>query len=504
MAGPWERFQTQQDGPWNKFAAEKKTDPYAEVAQEQSATQNFLAGMGGAMQGLYLGGKQMLGFADQSDVDSHKAAMKGLGTTTSGTAGQFAGVAIPAAATALVPGANTLTGAALTGAVFGALEPVSKDESRLQNAAIGGVAGSAGQKIASAIGRFNKPVQSTLNQDQQRLAQVAISKGIDLDAAQLTGSKPLMTVKSVMGELPFTAGREAEKVAAQNAAWNRAIAEKMGESADLITPNVMGDAKSRIGKTLNDLGRRNAVYLDDAFTDAVSAIEAKQTPFSKGVMGGHHNPGLIEKARMLKTDAEKNGGWISGEVAQNVRSALSAEAQGAKGSKALALKQLKSAFEDAIDRSVAQPDRAVWDAARGQYKVMKTVEKAMANDASGNLMPGKFAQSVKSSDPNAFSYGHGDTDLADLARIGVQYINDRVPNSGTAQRAFYQRLIENPLTAIWQQGIGGMALPLQAAINSQAGKRYFTQGLLDVNPTLARIGKSAVISAPVGLLQFAE
>ena len=78
---------------------------------------------------------------------------------------------------------------------------------------------------------------------------------------------------------------------------------------------------------------------------------------------------------------------------------------------------------------------------------------------------------------------HGGGDLGELGRIGRAFVAEQTPNSGTAQRTFYQRLLtENPLMAAWHQGVGGISYPVQSLMNSPAGKRYFSEGLAQLTP----------------------
>jgi len=488
MAGPWEKFQTPEVGPWSKFQPEKKSDPFAEVAHEQSPIQNFVAGMGGSMKGLYLGGKQMLGMADQAEIDDHKNAMKGLGTTASGTAGQFAGAAVPAAATIAIPGANSLTGAALTGVAMGALEPTSKDESRLQNAAIGGVAGVAGQKIANAIGRVNRPVQSTLTPEKQALAQRAEQMGIPLNVAQQTGSRPLQIIDSVLDNMPLTADRQAVVKDAARQKFNAAVGKTFGSDEGRLTPDVIQAARDRIGGQFTDLANRNTLKIDNQAVQGLADLTDNLSRFD--------TPEVSKIAQNYIDDllSKSQNGEISGEAYRKFDSALGRKIRSASnGDLRHALGQLQSTVRDTMDRSISSADSEAWKQARRQYANLMDVAPIAAKDVEGNVSA-KLLWNKTNQKRGA---------LKDVAEVGKAFVND-IPDSGTAQRTFYQRMIENPLTALWQQGVGGMSLPLQSALNSQAGQKYFTQGLLGVNPAVAQVGKSAVIATPIGLLQISE
>lgn len=136
----------------NFYSAESKQDPFVETAQKQSALDNLLAGVGGGMTSLYLGGKQMLGKATPEEIAEHKQAMAGLRSTTSGTIGDITGQIAAAVPAAFIPGANTYAGSAAIGAGMGALQPVDEQESRATNMVVGGLGGVAGKYIGDAIG----------------------------------------------------------------------------------------------------------------------------------------------------------------------------------------------------------------------------------------------------------------------------------------------------------------------------------------------------------------
>lgn len=126
--------------------------------------ERLTAGYGGAMPELYRGSKQLLteGLIDpfnrlgvglpqlitQNEVTQAKSLDKPLLDTAAGMTGRTLGLAIPAASTAMIPGANTIGGSSLIGAGMGALTPTNADESRLGNMAGFGIAGGAGAGLA--------------------------------------------------------------------------------------------------------------------------------------------------------------------------------------------------------------------------------------------------------------------------------------------------------------------------------------------------------------------
>lgn len=80
----------------------------------------------------------------QNDINESKQIGAPLMRTKEGLGGNIAGNVTMALPVAFVPGANTLTGAALTGAGMGFMQPVAEGDSRAVNTGIGLAAGPAG------------------------------------------------------------------------------------------------------------------------------------------------------------------------------------------------------------------------------------------------------------------------------------------------------------------------------------------------------------------------
>lgn len=465
-----------------------KSGQYEQTAKDSSATQNLLAGIGGSLYGMYLGGKQLLGQVSEKEIQDHKDAMKGLGSTTSGTIGQFAGAAIPAAATIAIPGVNTVTGSALVGAGLGALEPVSGNESRLQNMAIGGAVGGIGQGVANAMGRLNKPVQSALTPEKEALAQRAAQEGIPLNVAQQTGSRPLQIIDSVLDNMPLTSDKNLALKDSARQKFNAAVGRTFGADEARLSPEVIQSARDRIGQQFTDLSSRNTLKVDNQAMQSLADLSAN--------LGKYDTPEVARIASNYIDDllAKTNNGEIAGEAYRKFDSELGRKIRStSNGDLRNALGEIQQTVRQAMDRSVSAEDSSAWREARRQYASLMDVAPIAAKDVEGNVSPKLLWNKVNQKKGN----------LRDIAEVGRAFVND-VPDSGTAQRAFYQRLIENPLTALWSQGIGGISMPLQAALNSSAGKSYLTKGLLDISPVAGQLGRGVSLGVPLGLLQVSQ
>lgn len=111
-------------------------------------------GLASAPINLYLGAKQLVnGSLSPVDQDvlsqNREAAAKAPVSSFASGVGTFAPVA-------MIPGGNSLIGAALSGGAYSGAQPIAGDESRLQNAAMGAVGGAAGQKLGTALQSFGQ------------------------------------------------------------------------------------------------------------------------------------------------------------------------------------------------------------------------------------------------------------------------------------------------------------------------------------------------------------
>lgn len=494
-----------QQQPASEPAAPQREIQEFDPTADMNPMQRFLAGSGKAVMDLGRGVGQAFGLVDQATIDEAARRDAPLMRTTAGKIGNIVGnvgVTMPAMA---IPGANTMLGATAIGGALGAAQPVVSGDSRASNALMGAAGGAVGQGVANAVGRMVRPVQAPpVGDEMQRIMDVARAKGIPLTPGQVTQSRPLQALESTMSTMPFTAGRAEAQRQAQQAAFNRALLGTMGETGDALTPQALGAARQRIGNEFTRLSAQNELKATLPFLQRVSNVAAEAQ--SKGtadvakVVGSYVDD--------LSNHISQNG-TISGEFYRQIDSKLGRQIRGTtNGDLATALRDLQSTIRQGMDDSISAADQSAWRAARSQYKALKTIGGAVKNDASGEAFPGRLAQSVRRSDENAMLYGRGNTELADLAKVG-QLLKDNIPNSGTAERQFWRDFMNGSLLTQGVklgQGAAGatIGVPLQAFMQSPAGQAYLTQGLLSqANPLMRTAPYGAALlrgSVPAGLL----
>lgn len=138
-----------------KDAGYSPTDPTIGM----SGPEKFLAGAGMGMTNMARGAGQMLGLVSEEDIAASRERDAPLAQSGAGMAGNIVGTTAAALPISLIPGANTYTGAAATGALVGALQPTVEGESRVANAAIGAAGGVAGRAVAGGINRAIDPAK---------------------------------------------------------------------------------------------------------------------------------------------------------------------------------------------------------------------------------------------------------------------------------------------------------------------------------------------------------
>lgn len=491
-------------------ADRKRFDPTIGMGTGQRAA----AGSGSYMTDMALGAKQLVSPNSpelSQQFREKKALDRPLEQTTAGAIGKAGTAMIPAALTAAIPGMNTYTGAAATGAAMGLLSPTEDGAmGKLRNAGVDAVAGLAGQGMANGIGRVMKPVQTSLNPEQQRLAALALKEGIPLDAAAQTGSKPLQTINSVMANLPLTAGAEGAKQEGVKNAFNQAVLKRSGIDGISATPDVLGAQKKALGAVFEDVASRNAIDFNKG------AITTKLADISKEAERRLAQPGpIVNTVDDILADAAKTGS-MPGLKYQGWRSTLNSMAGNDTQGKLAG--DIKRALNEAFDAQVSGADGEAWKTASRQYANLKTISKAMGgagNDAvSGNIPPAQLAAALRNSvstEGKALGYG----DLNDLTRIGQLFVRDQVPNSGTAQRQFYQSLLTggglgggammmgaDPATAL---GVGAASLAgpklAQALLSSKPVQGYLANGVTNTN-ALA-LAEALKRTAPAAAITYA-
>lgn len=347
-----------------------------------------------------------------------------------------------------------MTANPLAMAAFGAAEYGTPAE-RATRAGMGYIGGKAGQLLGAGVGRLFGPQSASI---VPTIASDATNKwGIPLSVGQRTQAKPAQIVESVVANLPGGAGVMAKAQDRTFGAFNKAVSKTFGEDTSALTPEILGAARKRAGGEIGNIAERNTMTLDDplfkSMLDVAERAKSDLTPDQGQIVVRWLDRVMKDIGPDMK---------MPGSLYKAYDSQLGSLAKGYGGTLGNVIGDLRGSLRAAMDRSISPEDAAKWATARKQYLNLMTVADAtknMTGDLPGHFTPARLLQSVNSAQKNA-KFGSGN-DLAELAQWAKKTLPEKIPNSGTAQRQFYQKLLTSPLSTLG--AIGGLGYGAEQA-----------------------------------------
>lgn len=418
----------------------KPVDP----TEGMSGIDKARAGAGKAFVDIGRGARQIVGNASQQEIDEAKAQDAPLMRTGAGVAGNLGANVAMFLPTAMIPGANSVTGAALIGAAANALQPVGTGESRLWNAGVGLASGAGGQLAGNVLGRAAQPVTSRLSQEERGLADAAARENIPLSSGQATGSKPLQITESVFENLPFTSGAAMADKEAQKQAFNKAVLARAGIDADTASAQVLGGQKKALGQTFEDIAGRNGINFNapnpagQSLVDRLADISAK----AARRLTPDESRGISSVIDDILSQVDQHG-VMQGTHYQAWRGELRKLGNGTNYKDAV-YQDIKKELDSAFSAQISGADSQAWKEASKKYGNLKTILDAMggagAGTKVGNISPAQLEQALtKQVGREGKALGRGD--LNELSAVGRKFVSEQIPDSGTAQRLLYQALL---------------------------------------------------------------
>lgn len=475
---------------------------------------NIVAGVGKGMTDLVQGVGQHLGLVDQADVKLKQQNDAELMNTTGGKVGNVAGNVALALPTAFIPGANTYTGAALTGAALGAMQPVAEGsviKETAKNAALGAAGGVAGQGIGNAIGAAGTRIGVRLATRQAARQAANAEKDATLAAAQQAGYvvPPAMTEGNMTGKVlnGLSGKAKTEQLARirNQAVTDRLSRQALGIQADVpLTENVT----RAVRQAAYDAGYQPVAAVGNIATDAQFANALNRiTQQHAGAIRSFPDAAINDVAAVV--DNYRVGNFLAEDGIQQVQ-VLRDQASDAFRSGNTQLgrtyRDISRAIEDQVERHLqnigadGQQMLNNFREARRMIARSHTVENAI-RDGSGSVDPAKIAEALRKGVPL-------DGPLETVGRFANTYREvGRMPSGADA----------NPLTVLdFTTGAAGaglsasnpaaaalVALPAarvasRYAILSGAGQRALTQP--NYGPTMLQNVGNALASPAVNPL----
>jgi hypothetical protein len=333
-------------------------------------------------------------------------------------------------------------------------------------------------------------------------AKVMDQEGVPLTAGQATGNKALKYAESELG-----AGQVTNKIDEQNAAFTKASAARMGETADNLDGPTMQAAYDRIGGEIGAVAKRHALTVD--------------SPMQRGTYNaaGEYNSRVPPSQRApivaeFLAEIQSMRGKVPGDLYQDLRSRIGAEARAQRDPHTQhALYKMQRAIDDAFERSLtvagAPDDVTAMKLARKQYRNYLVLEDAMAvggqETAAGVVTPAKLEQAAAGRlGRRAYLHGSEFTELAKAGKVAMS----KMPESGTSARAWMRAVpavIGSALAGGGTLGVGavagavaGAALPAAAGrvLMSKPVQKYLSNQVTSRIPQAPGVVKDAARLTP--------
>lgn len=290
-----------------------------------------------------------------------------------------------------------------------------------------------GNKVTNAL---TSRVPGAADPETLRLAQAADAWGIPIRNSQISNSPLVRKTDQMVGIIPGSG--QASQRSAQVGAFTKAVSNTFGEDTPQITRTTLDQASKRIGGVMNDIEGRTTVKVDDPLINTLAKIDsdARQTFTPENTQYKQIGAQIDD----IVNRAAANGGSLPGSVYKSLiqrNSPLDSLANSSDGAIATRAGQIKSALQDAMERSAAPEDAAAYSRARFQYKNMKTIEPLVTKGTPGEISPALLRGRVDANfDPRRAG------PLGDLADIGQRFMR-APPDSGTP----WGELVLNKLTS---------------------------------------------------------
>jgi hypothetical protein len=312
---------------WDEAKAPNPTD-------DMSGTERVVAGYGKAAMDTYRGLRQFHGLMSpvsrfyneatglQGQIDEAKKTDKALMDTSGGFWGNIAGNVANLLPTAFLPGSATVPGSALVGSLTGAIQPVASDESRAQNAAVGGVLGPVATlagRGAGALWQGGKALVEPFSQSgRDKIAGCVLERFIDdgntlrgaTSAATVTGARP--TLAEATGDAG--AARLQDALRAVDPQINNRISSRLADN-NAARVSALEKVAGRDGpKAAAEAARETAgEQLYGAAFKANSALTPSQLAAQEKLLRGGgiekllESPAVQEAVKQAQTNAANRG-----------------------------------------------------------------------------------------------------------------------------------------------------------------------------------------------------
>lgn len=342
----------------------------------------------------------------QADVDESRRLDAPLMDTGGGVAGNIAG---NVAMTVVAPGSTSLRGAAATGAVLGAAQPTSGDESRLVNTAIGGVGGAGGKVIGDKVAGLvanrlaSKTAEAAANKTQNASRDATLSAGRDAGyVVPPTQANPSSAwnqlLEGISGKI------KTSQVASQKnqEVTNKLARQSIGLAEDQpITAEALKATRSQAGQAYEAIAGAGEFITDGTFKQRIGQLSASQKTLFKEV------PELADKEVLnlaQSLDRESFDGKTLIEMSKALRERATAAFKSGSSEAGRFYRGAAVEVEDLIERNFLYTGKGgekvleAFQNARSLIAKTYSIEAAL-NDATGAVNAHKLAAQLNKGKP---------------------------------------------------------------------------------------------------------
>ncbi|MFM7012459.1 MAG: hypothetical protein ACKO0Z_24550 [Betaproteobacteria bacterium] len=335
--------------------------------------------------------------------------------TGGGKIGTIVGGVATAVPAAFVPGANTVVGAGLTGAAFGASQPVTDGKDRLLNTAVGGATGAVSQYLGGKVAAWaqNKMASratSATNQEAQNIARDATLKEAQQAGYVVPPSTTNPTVTNGVIESVAGKAQTQQAAAVKNQQVTNRLARKalgLGENTPL-NKSVLNSVRSKAGNVYKAIEATGEIAVDGQYVDDLAAITNSIDDVAKDFPDLNLNNNEQINSLVDGMLQDRFSAKSAVELTKQLRKAASGNLSGAnatdpaKRALGYAQRDAAAAVEDQLVRhleSVGSGGLAQrFDDARKLVAKTYSVESAL-NEGTGNVVAAQLGSQLKRGKP---------------------------------------------------------------------------------------------------------
>lgn len=365
------------------------------------------------------------------------------GYRTLGNVASPANLAIAAGAPAAVTTAGKIGTSALSGGATGLLNPITSNnyaEDKLKQVALGAGFGAAVPAVMGGVSRVVSP-KASLNPEVALLREA----GVQPTVGQTLGGRAnvleeKLTSLPILGDA-ISSSRKSALEQFNSAAINRATAP-IGKQVQGTGQTAVTEAGDLLSQAYDEaLSGLKTVKFDKQFSTDVKQLKGlaqnlvpemrkKFNSTLQDVLGGR-----TSQANGITAEAFKKAESDIGKLAASYRGSSTASERELGD----ALLQLQSLMKEQVARTSPKAAEALRAADEGWANLVRVegASKAAMNQ-DGLFTPAQLGQAVRTADKSVRkrAVARGDALMQDLSTAGQNVLGNKVPNSGTADRAF--------------------------------------------------------------------